>query len=47
MARLSFEKKRAPGPAAHPAAVPVQVYGAGGASVGGTAVVAEPGEEIQ
>ncbi|MEU2355048.1 tetratricopeptide repeat protein [Streptomyces misionensis] len=47
MARLSFEKKRAPGPAAHPAAVPVRVYGAGGASVGGTAVVAEPGEEIQ
>ncbi|SED37004.1 hypothetical protein SAMN04490357_4622 [Streptomyces misionensis] len=47
MARLSFEKKRAPGPVAHPAAVPVRVYGAGGASVGGTAVVAEPGEEIQ
>ncbi|MEW2622237.1 hypothetical protein [Streptomyces sp. NPDC048106] len=47
MARLSFEKKRAPGPVAHPAAVPVRVYGAGGASVGGAAVVAAPGEEIQ
>ncbi|OIK24916.1 hypothetical protein [Streptomyces malaysiense] len=47
MARLSFEKKRVPGPVAHPAAVPVRVYGAGGASVGGVAVVAAPGEEIQ
>ncbi|MEV7504630.1 hypothetical protein [Streptomyces sp. NPDC093018] len=47
MARLSFEKKRVPGPVAHPAAVPVRVYGAGGASVGGAAVVAAPGEEIQ
>ncbi|MEU5793851.1 tetratricopeptide repeat protein [Streptomyces sp. NPDC047813] len=47
MARLSFEKKRVPGPVAHPAAVPVRVYGAGGASVGGAAVVAAPGEDIQ
>ncbi|MFH8339007.1 tetratricopeptide repeat protein [Streptomyces sp. AM6-12] len=47
MARLSFEKKRVPGPVAHPAAVPVRVYGAGGASVGGAAVVPAPGEEIQ
>ncbi|MFY4719527.1 hypothetical protein [Streptomyces sp. LaBMicrA B280] len=47
MARLSFEKKRVPGPVAHPAAVPVRVYGAGGASVGGAAIVAAPGEEIQ
>ncbi|MEV6112419.1 hypothetical protein AB0L59_07795 [Streptomyces sp. NPDC052109] len=47
MSRLSFEKKRAQQPAAHPAVVPVRVFGAGGASVGGTSVVAAPGEEIQ
>lgn len=47
MARLSFEKKRVQQPAAHPAAVAVRVFGAGGASVGGTSVVAAPGEEIQ
>ncbi|MEU9479118.1 hypothetical protein [Streptomyces sp. NPDC048191] len=47
MSRLSFEKKRAQQPAAHPAVVPVRVFGAGGASVGGTQVVAAPGEEIQ
>ncbi|WP_369391269.1 hypothetical protein AB5J72_29210 [Streptomyces sp. CG1] len=47
MSRLSFEKKRAQQPAAHPAVVPVRVFGAGGASVGGTSVVAAPGEDIQ
>ncbi|MFF2199002.1 hypothetical protein [Streptomyces sp. NPDC058145] len=47
MSRLSFEKKRAQQPVAHPAAVAVRVSGTGSASVGGTAVVAEPGEEIQ
>ncbi|MEV5876881.1 hypothetical protein AB0L75_22120 [Streptomyces sp. NPDC052101] len=46
MSRLSFEKKRAQQPAAHPAVVPVRVFGAGSASVGGTSVVAAPGEEI-
>ncbi|MFG2267914.1 hypothetical protein [Streptomyces sp. NPDC048720] len=47
MSRLSFEKKRAQQPVAHPAAVAVRVSGTGSASVGGTAVVAGPGEEIQ
>ncbi|EST30848.1 hypothetical protein [Streptomyces roseochromogenus] len=47
MSRLSFEKKRAQQPAAHPAVVPVRVFGAGGASVGGTSVAAAPGEEIR
>ncbi|MEV7686588.1 hypothetical protein ACFW1F_09795 [Streptomyces bungoensis] len=47
MSRLSFEKKRAQQPAAHPAVVHVRVSGAGSASVGGTAVAAAPGEEIQ
>ncbi|WP_031166949.1 hypothetical protein [Streptomyces durhamensis] len=47
MARLSFEKKRVQQPAVHPAAVAVRVFGAGGASVGGTSVIAAPGEEIQ
>ncbi|QTE00237.1 hypothetical protein [Streptomyces cyanogenus] len=47
MAGLSFEKKRAPRPVEHPAAVPVRVLGADSASVGGTPVVAAPGEEIQ
>jgi hypothetical protein len=47
MSRVSFEKKRAQQPAAHPAVIPVRVFGAGGASVGGTSVVAAPGEEIQ
>ncbi|MGW1909815.1 hypothetical protein ACWCQS_03350 [Streptomyces sp. NPDC002076] len=47
MSRVSFEKKRAQQPVAHPAVVPVRVFGAGGASVGGTSVVAAPGEEIQ
>ncbi|MFJ9814083.1 hypothetical protein ACIRU3_02215 [Streptomyces sp. NPDC101151] len=47
MSRLSFEKKRAQKPAAHPVAVQVRVSGAGSASVGGTTVVAAPGEEIQ
>ncbi|MFJ5028990.1 hypothetical protein ACIQB5_12930 [Streptomyces sp. NPDC088560] len=46
MSRLSFEKKRAQRPAEHRAAVPVRVFGAGGASVGGTSVAAVPGEEI-
>jgi hypothetical protein len=46
MSRLSFEKKRAQRPAEHPAVVPVRVFGAGGASVGGTSVAAVPGEEI-
>lgn len=47
MSRLSFEKKRVQQPAAHPAVVPVRVFGAGGASVGGTSVAAAPGEDIQ
>ncbi|GHE12255.1 hypothetical protein [Streptomyces alanosinicus] len=47
MSRLSFEKKRAQQPAAHPAVLAVRVFGAGSASVGGTPVVAAPGEEIQ
>ncbi|WP_250401873.1 tetratricopeptide repeat protein [Streptomyces cellostaticus] len=47
MSRLSFEKRRAQQPVAHPAAVAVRVSGTGSASVGGTAVVAEPGQEIQ
>lgn len=47
MSRLSFEKKRVQQPAEHPAVVPVRVFGAGGASVGGTSVAAVPGEEIQ
>ncbi|MCE0447546.1 hypothetical protein LT493_35715 [Streptomyces tricolor] len=47
MAGLSFEKKRAQQPVAHPTAVTVRVSGAGVASVGGTPVVAAPGEEIQ
>ncbi|MEV6053003.1 hypothetical protein [Streptomyces sp. NPDC052107] len=47
MSRVSFEKKRAQQPVAHPAVVPVRVFGAGGASVGGASVVAAPGEEIQ
>jgi hypothetical protein len=47
MSRLSFEKKRAQQPVAHPAVVSVQVSGAGDASVGGTPVVAAPGQEIQ
>ncbi|MEU1708321.1 tetratricopeptide repeat protein [Streptomyces sp. NPDC005706] len=47
MSRLSFEKKRAHQPVAHPAAVAVRVSGTGSASVGGTAVVAAPGEGIQ
>ncbi|MBL1105535.1 hypothetical protein JK361_13215 [Streptomyces sp. 5-8] len=46
MARLSFEKKRTQQPVGHPA-VPVRVFGAGSASVGGTSVLAAPGEEIQ
>ncbi|MGW5460860.1 hypothetical protein [Streptomyces sp. NPDC003996] len=47
MSRVSFEKKRAQQPVAHPAVVPVRVFGAGRASVGGTSVVAAPGEEIR
>ncbi|MFD8374335.1 hypothetical protein ACFV2Z_26765 [Streptomyces sp. NPDC059688] len=47
MSRLSFEKKRAQQPAAHPAVVAVRVFGAGSASVGGASVVAAPGEQIQ
>ncbi|MFI1766798.1 hypothetical protein ACH41H_32765 [Streptomyces sp. NPDC020800] len=47
MSRLSFEKKRAQQPAPHPAAVHVRVSGVDRASVGGTAVVAAPGEDIQ
>lgn len=47
MSRVSFEKKRAQQPVAHPAVVAVRVFGAGGASVGGTSVAAAPGEEIQ
>ncbi|GAA3103445.1 hypothetical protein [Streptomyces echinatus] len=46
MARLSFEKRRAQEPVGHPA-VHVRVFAAGSASVGGTSVVAAPGEEIQ
>ncbi|MEU7408721.1 hypothetical protein AB0B40_05220 [Streptomyces sp. NPDC042638] len=46
MARLSFEKKRVRQPEGHPA-VAVRVFGTAGASVGGTPVVAAPGEEIQ
>ncbi|MFF9771841.1 hypothetical protein ACF1GT_35595 [Streptomyces sp. NPDC014636] len=46
MARLSFEKKRTRQPVGHPA-VPVRVFGTGSASVGGTPVVAAPGEDIQ
>ncbi|MEU1402543.1 hypothetical protein ABZ471_09260 [Streptomyces sp. NPDC005728] len=47
MSRLSFEKKRAQQPVTHPAVVHVRVSGKDSASVGGTAVVAAPGEEIQ
>ncbi|MFG2607315.1 hypothetical protein ACGFT2_27775 [Streptomyces sp. NPDC048514] len=47
MSRLSFEKKRAQQPAAHPAVVAVRVTGPAGASVGGTDIVAAPGERIQ
>src|SRR3954463_14785484 len=47
MSRLSFEKKRVQQPAAHPEVVAVRVFGTGGASVGGTSVVAAPGEQIQ
>ncbi|MEU2062105.1 tetratricopeptide repeat protein [Streptomyces sp. NPDC013455] len=47
MAGLSFKKKRAQQPVGHPAEVSVRVFGTGGASVGGTPVVAAPGEEIQ
>ncbi|MEU0251147.1 hypothetical protein ABZ299_01115 [Streptomyces sp. NPDC006184] len=47
MARVSFEKKRALQPVAHPAAVSVEVFGTGDASVDGAPVVAAPGEEIQ
>ncbi|MFF4572146.1 tetratricopeptide repeat protein [Streptomyces sp. NPDC001410] len=47
MSRLSFEKKRVQQPVTHPAVVQVRVSGAGSASVGGTSVVAAPGEEIQ
>ncbi|MFI9242304.1 hypothetical protein ACIGXF_06885 [Streptomyces sp. NPDC053086] len=46
MARLSFEKKRARQPVGHPA-VHVRVFATGSASVGGTPVVAAPGEDIQ
>ncbi|GGW80000.1 hypothetical protein GCM10010503_66850 [Streptomyces lucensis JCM 4490] len=47
MSRLSFEKKRAQQPVAHPAVVSVRVFGATDASVGGTPVAAAPGEPIQ
>lgn len=47
MARVSFEKKRALQPVAHPAAVSVQVFGTGDAAVDGAPVLAAPGEEIQ
>ncbi|MFJ3639066.1 tetratricopeptide repeat protein [Streptomyces sp. NPDC090108] len=47
MSRLSFEKKRAQAPVAHPATVRVRVSGAGTASVDGTAVTAAPGEDVQ
>ncbi|MFF4402392.1 hypothetical protein [Streptomyces sp. NPDC001480] len=48
MARLSFEKKRDLWNDPHPAApVDVRVSGSGSASVGGVAVMAAPGQEIQ
>ncbi|MFF5026900.1 tetratricopeptide repeat protein [Streptomyces collinus] len=47
MSRLSFEKRRAQQPAAHPSAVHVRVSGEGGASVGGTVLAAAEGEDIQ
>jgi hypothetical protein len=48
MARLSFEKKRDQWSDLHPAApLDVRVSGSGSASVGGVAVVAVPGQEIQ
>ncbi|MES4888139.1 hypothetical protein [Streptomyces sp. NPDC096012] len=47
MSRLSFEKKRAQQPAAHPAVVAVRVSGPAGASVDGADIVAAPGEQIQ
>ncbi|MET8944686.1 hypothetical protein ABZX30_14150 [Streptomyces sp. NPDC004542] len=48
MARLSFEKKRDLWDEPHPAApVEVRVSGSGSASVGGVAVMAAPGQEIQ
>ncbi|MFF7239814.1 tetratricopeptide repeat protein [Streptomyces collinus] len=47
MSRLSFEKRRAQQPAAHPSAVQVRVSGEGGASVGGTVLAAAEGEDIQ
>ncbi|MFF4021084.1 hypothetical protein [Streptomyces sp. NPDC001843] len=48
MARLSFEKKRDQWSDFHPAApLDVRVSGSGSASVGGVAVVAAPGQEIQ
>src|ERR687885_707102 len=48
MARLSFEKKRDQWSDLHPAAaLDVRVSGSGSASVGGVAVVAAPGQEIQ
>ncbi|MEU4036168.1 tetratricopeptide repeat protein [Streptomyces collinus] len=47
MSRLSFEKRRAQQPVAHPAVVHVRVSGEGGASVGGTALAAAEGEDIQ
>ncbi|MEU3858988.1 hypothetical protein AB0F03_16690 [Streptomyces sp. NPDC028722] len=47
MARVSFDKKRALQPVAHPAAVSVEVFGTGDASVDGAPVAAAPGEEIQ
>ncbi|MEU0334102.1 hypothetical protein [Streptomyces sp. NPDC006193] len=47
MARVSFEKRRALPPVAHPSAVTVRVFSTGTASVDGTPVAAAPGEEIQ
>ncbi|MEU6555572.1 hypothetical protein ABZ915_35795 [Streptomyces sp. NPDC046915] len=48
MARLSFEKKRDLWDDPHPAApLEVRVSGSGSASVGGVAVMAAPGQEIQ
>ncbi|WP_333772937.1 tetratricopeptide repeat protein [Streptomyces sp. IBSBF 3136] len=47
MSRLSFEKRRAQQPVAHPSAVHVRVSGEGGASVGGTVLAAAEGEDIQ
>jgi hypothetical protein len=47
MSRLSFEKKRAQQPAAHPAVVAVRVSGPAGASVDGADIVAAPGVQIQ